>query len=457
MSVKNQGKIYTKRVISAADILDRLSSTLEVENDSQLARAIGERRSTVGNWRNRNLPAATIIEIAGQHDISLDYLFYGKHESSASRGDRHDKVTELPPAYEPTPLTFIATELPFNGRAQCGMDVQKHRHYVAPITEDELPEPEGLSDDPDVFYVVAEGTSMIPEGISPGDYCLISPNTPLAVGQRLWMDDGNGTGRIKRLLGFTDTDLTLRGWGEPNTGRVGSVNEQAKRSFITRQGAVVGVFQDKPKAGMTAIPAPDPRAYEWQQAPLAPPVKGVEKTAVEDHTQGLVRAVHEAGGDPIPDDLRDVLLPGTAVAEDNDTPPAARPVPVVEIQAAAGGGMAIDLEQTTGQLWFRRDWLDEYGLDATQCAIIGVAGESMEPTLVEGAKILVNRLCTDWRADTIYVVRTGDGLVVKRAGQDETGQRLMVSDHPAWEDIPLPADAEVIGEVVWTARTLRGQ
>jgi len=62
----------------------------------------------------------------------------------------------------------------------------------------------------------------------------------------------------------------------------------------------------------------------------------------------------------------------------------------------------------------------------------------------------------DWRRDSIYVVRTGEGLVVKRAGEDEAGRQLMVSDHPAWEDAPLPADAEVIGEVVWMARTLAG-
>ena len=57
-----------------------------------------------------------------------------------------------------------------------------------------------------------------------------------------------------------------------------------------------------------------------------------ERTAVEDHTRGLVRAVHEAGGDPIPDDLRDALLGDAVVAEDTDTPPAARPVPVVEVK-----------------------------------------------------------------------------------------------------------------------------
>ena len=32
----------------------------------------------------------------------------------------------------------------------------------------------------------------------------------------------------------------------------------------------------------------------------------------------------------------------------------------------------------------------------------------------------------------------------------------MISDHPAWEPVPLPADADAIGEVVWMARVLVG-
>ncbi len=33
----------------------------------------------------------------------------------------------------------------------------------------------------------------------------------------------------------------------------------------------------------------------------------------------------------------------------------------------------------------------------------------------------------------------------------------MISDHPAWEPVPLPADADAIGEVVWMARVLTSQ
>ena len=45
------------------------------------------------------------------------------------------------------------------------------------------------------------------------------------------------------------------------------------------------------------------------------------------------------------------------------------------------------------------------------------------------------------------MVRTDDGLIVKRAAFDRDGQRVMVSDHPAREDVPYPNDADPIGEV----------
>ena len=44
------------------------------------------------------------------------------------------------------------------------------------------------------------------------------------------------------------------------------------------------------------------------------------------------------------------------------------------------------------------------------------------------------------------MVRKSDGLVVKRAGKDDSGNWLLVGDHPAWEPEPW-GKAEVIGEV----------
>ena len=99
--------------------------------------------------------------------------------------------------------------------------------------------------------------------------------------------------------------------------------------------------------------------------------------------------------------------------------PSARPVGVWELDAAAGGG-AVNLDNAplTGYAWFRHDWLDRHGLESTQCAVIRVRGESMEPTLPGGCSILIARDRQDLRAGDIYVVSTSDGLVVKRAKRE---------------------------------------
>ncbi len=134
--------------------------------------------------------------------------------------------------------------------------------------------------------------------------------------------------------------------------------------------------------------------------------------------------------------------------------PPVRQIEVVEIAAAAGGGTEAAEERTVGALAFRRDWLEGQGLDPTRCVVIGVRGASMEPTLPDGARILVDRTDRPRRAGRLYVLRTADGLVVKRAGRRGGCWRLE-SDNPApdYPPAPWPADAETIGEVRWMART----
>ena len=160
--------------------------------------------------------------------------------------------------------------------------------------------------------------------------------------------------------------------------------------------------------------------------------------------------------DPTPADER---RPNSAPVRDltnGDGPPAAdgpyRSVPVRELAAAAGGG-AVDLDETIrGWIYFRREWLDRQAIDPTQVDLIQVRGESMEPTLPDGCSILMDRRRRAARSGRIYVVRTDEGIVVKRACRD-TGRWFLSSDHPAWPARLWPADAELIGEVRWMART----
>ena len=161
----------------------------------------------------------------------------------------------------------------------------------------------------------------------------------------------------------------------------------------------------------------------------------------------LGRATADATGDQPLDNRR----ARAAAGDDGDY------IGVSELASAAGGGAVVYDERVTGRIKFRRAWLARHGLVARNCRVIKVIGESMEPTLADGCSILVNHAGRQRRVGHIYVVRTEDGLIVKRAGKDLSGVWQLVSDNPdklRWPNLPWPEAAEVIGAVRWTARTL---
>ena len=120
---------------------------------------------------------------------------------------------------------------------------------------------------------------------------------------------------------------------------------------------------------------------------------------------------------------------------------------------AAGAGANAADERVLGSLAFRDDWLKRHGLNTAQCRVIEVIGESMEPTLQHRALILVDFQRTVRRHNKIFAVRTEAGPVVKRLQRDEDGWQL-VSDNTAYTPVPWPRDAQVLGQVMWTGRTL---
>ena len=79
----------------------------------------------------------------------------------------------------------------------------------------------------------------------------------------------------------------------------------------------------------------------------------------------------------------------------------------------------------------------------------------MEPTLPVRSSILVDRSRTRRRDGQIFVLRTAEGMVARRAVKGEDCGRRLASDHPAWGPVPYPDDAVILGRVVWTARALK--
>ena len=170
-----------------------------------------------------------------------------------------------------------------------------------------------------------------------------------------------------------------------------------------------------------------------------------ERLATSEH----LSVVGKAAADEQLEDESATVDPAVALDQ-----PAYRPVAVGEMDAAAGGGAWDPDERVTKWVYFRREWLDRHAIQPNLCRVIGVRGESMETTLPDGCSILVDRNRRRRREGRIYVVRSFEGVVVKRARQDERGNWLLVSDNPQWEAKPWEADDVTIGEVRWMARTL---
>ncbi len=90
--------------LSAESVLDRLQKALDVRSDSALSRALGVKRATLGNWRNRNsVPYSICVNIALQKGISLNWLLVEQGEMLFNRAGQstetgcsdHTKLIDL--------------------------------------------------------------------------------------------------------------------------------------------------------------------------------------------------------------------------------------------------------------------------------------------------------------------------------------------------------------------------
>ena len=125
-----------------------------------------------------------------------------------------------------------------------------------------------------------------------------------------------------------------------------------------------------------------------------------------------------------------------------------------QVQAAAGVGAIVGDETVEGYLVFHEWWLRKHGI--RDMSVIEVSGDSMASTLENGDAILVDHQRTRRLRGRIFVVHTEDGVVVKRLARDGDDW-LLVSDNEDQQEhppVPWPDDAKVVGQVLWTGRTL---
>lgn len=89
-------------------------------------------------------------------------------------------------------------------------------------------------------------------------------------------------------------------------------------------------------------------------------------------------------------------------------------IPFLAIQASAGAGVHNHDEYAVSHLPFSSTLLREIGVKPEYCHFIRARGDSMEPTIRDGAIVLVDVGRRKSREDGIYVLTVGDDVRLKR-------------------------------------------
>lgn len=128
-----------------------------------------------------------------------------------------------------------------------------------------------------------------------------------------------------------------------------------------------------------------------------------------------------------------------------------------DIAASAGYGAFLDDDPEAEIVMVDRAWLArEFGVHPDHVSIINVAGDSMEPTLNHGDKVMVNTLLDQVR-DGLYVLRYNGLLQVKRLQYYPRGMLRVISDNRNYEPYSVNLEEvdltfDLVGKVIWTLK-----
>ena len=132
-------------------------------------------------------------------------------------------------------------------------------------------------------------------------------------------------------------------------------------------------------------------------------------------------------------------------------------IPEVEVEASAGPGALAEEYVAEKARWFLPEGMIRYEGGAVPGAmrVLRVRGESMEPELSEGDRLIVDTSRRTPNTGEMFVLWDGNGLVVKRvesAAAEEPALRLK-SANPDYADYTaLAGDVHIVGKVLWTVR-----
>ncbi len=129
--------------------------------------------------------------------------------------------------------------------------------------------------------------------------------------------------------------------------------------------------------------------------------------------------------------------------------------------AAAGHGRLAEAEEVSEMVAFRRDWLRRMGISVAHAFLLVADGDSMTPTIPDGALMLVDGSITeprDIRNGNIYVIVRSGTVIVKRVQFRLDDSVVLISDNALYERETVSREAmndlQFAGRVVWVGRSI---
>lgn len=132
-------------------------------------------------------------------------------------------------------------------------------------------------------------------------------------------------------------------------------------------------------------------------------------------------------------------------------------VPIYDVRLAAGAATFAEAADQIGEMPFDRGLLRDLGrTNADGLAVFIAEGDSMWPTIADGARVLADLKDTRLR-EGVFAFRTGDELRIKRLRRLVDGIEIR-SDNARYPPEVVHGDAAdeltIIGNVLWTGTVL---
>lgn len=130
-------------------------------------------------------------------------------------------------------------------------------------------------------------------------------------------------------------------------------------------------------------------------------------------------------------------------------------IPQMAGRISAGGGLVPD-DYVEIKLAFRLEWIKRKG-NPENMALIKIAGDSMEPTLLSGDLVLIDRSRNYLDPQGgIYAIAVDNVIMIKRLQAEYPARKVkIISDNRHYPDIEADPDkVKITGKVIWFGREL---